>query len=216
MGGQITTFFSHSTAMTSELTYAELHSQEFRGHFERMFIPLKPGLRHVRSEAFVREEFELNSPEVMELFRSLRPEVLHRARSDAKSALDQAEESMRLQLEHSAAQFMRDPNIFGGQNCAWNARNADEMQENLSGFCDMNIRIWEENYLESYTAFVNSEFKDHEAFALVEYVKRSVSFALASVPYHLEEGEEEIYYDSESTAEFNDPVDPGNDEDLVE
>ena len=159
---------------------------EFKAHVQRLFTPLKPGLAFVRTAEFLMNDFEPG-----EDLDDISPEMLELARKEAVKCIDIMEEDMLEQIEYDARRFVED----GGMNPGWNAANVDEMEMNLAGFCDSNISIWDDIRF--------PEYKENTAHGLddagLKYVESFVGSALAAIPYHIEDGDDEIYYDSDVT-----------------
>lgn len=173
---------------------------EFHEHVQRMFTPLKPGLAYVRTAWYAANDFEEDfaEPDFMDV---LTPALLERARSDGVMCIGWMEKEMRDTIETCALAYMRDPNIYGGQNFAWNAHDPEDMREALCTFCDQNISNWEEEHMHNYIASIAGDetLSEAERTALGQYVESFVGSALAAIPYHLQEGDEEIYYDTDDT-----------------
>ena len=176
----------------------------FREHVARLFTPLKPGLAYVRTMEFAVNYFERHfvRPDIMDALVTA-PLLLHRARLDGIRCVDYLETEIVDLIELDAIDFLQNPNPT---HYAWNASDAEELRENLSSFCDGNIEIWEENHYPSYHVSVANDptLTDAECGALSAYVKSFVGCASATLPYHLEEGSEELYYDSADTEEAMD------------
>ena len=175
----------------------------FQEHVTRMFTPLKPGLAYVRTMEYAIEEFEgeMVEFEVISPFRTESPALLMRARNDAILSIDTLEDEIIDQIESNAIRFMNDPTMFNGQNFAWGATDADDMNTVLACFCDTNIKIWQEIYEPLYTASLQNDatLSDPERRIIGAYVRSFLGSATAKLPYCHEDGDEEIYYDSEST-----------------
>lgn len=180
---------------------------EFCEHVARLFAPLKPGLAYVRTMEYAVNDFECNhvDPDITDTLAQAF--LLGRARLDAIRCVDFLEMEIIDLIELDATEYARSPNPM---NYAWNAKNAEELRINLCGFCDGLIDIWEEHHHPAYHAAVMIASTDPNTTtplplygreALSEYVKSFVGCASAALPYHLEEGEEEIYYDSDDTEE---------------
>ncbi len=173
----------------------------FQEHVARLLTPLKPGLEYVRTMGYAVNDFERNyaDPDFLDIL-TLSPALLHRARLDAIRNVDFLELEIMDLIELDAIAYMKNPDPV---NYAWNAKDPEELRVNLCGFCDCNIGIWEENHHPTYHASLASDptLTEIERKALSEYVKSFVGCASAALPYHLEEGDEEIYYDSADTEE---------------
>ena len=155
-------------------------------HVQRLFTPLKPGLVFVKRMEFMEDEFEPD-----EDLDNLTPEMLRRARKQAIKCLSIVEADMKEQLNYDALRYIAE----NGEQPGWNAVDAEEMKTNLAVFCDTNITRWDDIHFPVY--------KETSAHALddagLEYVKSFVGSALAALPYHITDGPEEIYYDSDVT-----------------
>ncbi len=189
---------------TTASEHALRQTEEFREHVARMFTPLKPGLAYVRTMEYATDDFEEDfaEPDFMDVLTAS-PALLHRARLDAIRCVDHLEAEFIEQLESDAIEYMKNPDPI---NYAWNATNPEDMQTVLCEFCDVNVRIWEEDHHPTYHASIASDptLTDTEREALSEYVKSFVGSACVAIPYHLMEGDEEIYYDSADTEEAMD------------
>ena len=159
---------------------------EFKAHVQRLFTPLKPGLAYVRTMEFVTEDFE-----TMHDASDLSPEMLDRTRKQAIEGVSIMEAEILEQLHEDARQYIEE----GGGAPGWNAVNVDEMQMNLAGFCDSNMGIWERVHFPQYKER-NPGQLDEEGLA---YVDSFMGSALAALPYHTEDGDESVYYDSDVT-----------------
>jgi hypothetical protein len=134
-------------------------------------------------------------------FETTPPSLLTRARADALRTIDTLEAEIIDQIEHNAIEFMKDTTIFDGKNFAWGATDAEDMETVLASFCDTNIKIWEDIYLPVYKTSLQSDetLTDSERGIISAYVVSFLGSAAARLPYCHEDGDEEIYYDSEST-----------------
>ena len=161
-------------------------SAEFQAHVQRLFTPLKPGLAYVRTEEFATDDFEPD-----EDLRGLTHDMLLRARKEAIECLSIVETDIMEQLNHDAHRYIRE----AGEQPGWGAANEEEMRVNLAEFCNTNIIRWDDIHFPEYKEQSPGVLDD----AGFEYVKSFVGSALAALPYHTTEGEEEIYYDSDET-----------------
>jgi hypothetical protein len=169
------------------------NSAEFDAHVQRLLAPLKPGLEYVQTAAFVEDEFE---PDEEDLVGSLTAEMLPRARAAAIECVGIVEGVLMDQIRNDATRFLEG----NGDSPGWNAPDADAMQVNLEAFCGYNIHAWDTIHFPQYKEDAEEKspgFLDASSF---EYVKSFVGSALAALPYHITEGDEEIYYDSDETA----------------
>ena len=160
---------------------------EFKEHVERLFTPLKPGLAFARTAEFMMNDFE---PE--QDLDDISKEMLELARKEAVKCIDIMEEDMLEQIYDDARRYIE-------EGCemdpGWNASNVEQMEMNLVGFCDSNISIWDDNQFPRYKANAAHGLDD----AGLKYVESFVGSALAAIPYHIEDGDEEVYYDSDVT-----------------
>ena len=181
---------------------------EFREHVARLLAPLKPGLAYVRTLGYAVNDFEHNygDPDFMDVLNASPATLLQRARTDAIRCVDYLEREFVEQIESDAIAYMKQPDKYGGQNFTWNATNPEDLATNLSCFCDINIGIWEDLHFPTYRQSIDSDptLAPAEREAVAEYVRSFVGSASATVPYHLEEGSEEIYYDSDDTEKADD------------
>ena len=159
-------------------------------HVRRMSTPLKPGLVYARCAEFVAEF------EDMADLDDLSPEMLALARDEAVKCVDIIEASFMEQHQHDALRFIEED----GNQPGWDAPNVDAMRANLAAFCDINIGTWEDELFPRYQE-AHPGALDEAGF---EYVKAFISSALAAIPYHIEDGDESVYYDSDKTVEHDD------------
>ena len=175
---------------------------QFHAYVERMFAPLRPGLAYVRTEDYIINDFEEDMVEP-EVFDPLDDRLLLRARTDAIKCVDSMEELMMEDVRYDALCYMKDPNMLDGKDLSWNATNPESLRTNLCGFADAHIGIWEELQFPVYceTLATDPSFTESERALISAYVKSFAGSAHAAIPYHIQDGEEEIYYDSATTEE---------------
>ena len=164
---------------------------EFKKHVERLLTPLKPGLEYVRTIEFIEDDFE-----AMECLDDLSPLMLERARREAVRCVDIVERDMMDQIYDDAVRYMEE----NGAEPGWNAANLAALQTNLAGFCDINMERWERVHFPAY----KNAYKGLLDEAGFEYVRSFIGSALAAIPYHVDDFEDSIYYDSDSTQRAND------------
>jgi hypothetical protein len=162
------------------------NTDEFKAHVKRLLNPLKPGLKYVRTEDFIRD-FEDDPDETS----NLTPQMLSLARVEAVKCIDLVEKEIEQCIYADARRYLKERDIPG-----WSAKSLDEMQTVLSAFCDTVIGEWDD------TLF--PEYKRTNMYALNEhgfgYVKSFVGSALAAMPYHIEDEDNlSVYYDSDET-----------------
>ena len=157
-----------------------------QAQFERLFNPLKPGFAYVRTEEFVKEFEERHDT------TELTPEMLQRARMEAVACVQIVEDEICLQIEGDADRFMQE-----GTEPGWNASNVEEMQMNLTGFCNSNVGVWERAHFPEYKERNPRQLDEHG----LEYVDSFIGWAITELPSHIMDGDDSIYFDSEETVQ---------------
>jgi hypothetical protein len=170
---------------------------EFQAHFARMFTPLRLGFARVCSVDYVTgaQEREI----LDEVYMG--PELRERARVDALAGIRSFEALVVDTLEKSVWEFMKQPDMYGGQTLSWNATNAEEMETNMSCFLDSNVEIWKDNEFADYKESLRSDptLTAEERDSLCFYVREFVEYASVYLPHAVGEEADEVYYDSAST-----------------
>ena len=168
----------------------------FQEHFERMVTPLRPGFATVCNPMFTREYEE----DIFdELDHPISPTLLKRMRTDATLNIKTFEALIINTVEHFVAQFMKTPDMYGGETLSWNATNAGYMEVAMAAFLDSNLAIWKDFEFEDYKeTLLDLSPEDEEDLCF--YVNEAVEYAALHVPKELETAQD-IYYDSASTDE---------------
>ena len=163
---------------------------------ERMFLPLVPGFDHVSCREFLIEDYEAEG-EIDELgigvdeLISLIPDELHeRMREDAlqgiKTYRDLVEDTVRVSASDHINKGANGPLSF-------NASCMEDLQTNVADFLDSNCFIWDEHEFLEYTESIEDENGDKyiddrdDRKNVAFYVKSFVSYAMARIPYVLDE-----------------------------
>ena len=172
-------------------------SPEFQTHFARMFTPLRSGFARVCSVDYVTGEQEREILDDVELS----PTLLERARVDALAGIRSFEALVVDTLEKSVLQFMKQPDMYGGQTLSWNATNAEEMETNMSCFLDSNVGIWKDYEFVDYQERLRSDptLTAEERDSLCFYVREFVEYASVYLPHAVGDEADDVYYDSAST-----------------
>ena len=172
----------------------------FQTHFKRMVAPLRPGFAQVCCMAYVtgeREEDVLYASEVP-------PALLGRARADALAALQSFEALAIDTVEKSVVQFIKQPDMYGGQTLSWNASNAEDMEVNISSFTVAHVGIWKDYEFDEYKERLRDDptLTEEEREALACYVMKFIEYAGVEIPLHVGGGVD-VYYDSATTEDEN-------------
>lgn len=184
--------------MDDEEVHTMRPNLQFQEHMVRLFTPMEHGFNRISNIDFAIRNHE---EEILaDLEHALEPVMLERARLDAMKGIMSFKALIIDTLEKSTVQFMKTPDMYGGQNLTWNASTEDALETNLSCFIDMNLTIWGEYELIEYeagllkdTALTKTERED-----LLFYVKQTVQLSVATIPYALDMAVD-VYYDSADT-----------------
>ena len=128
------------------------------------------------------------------------PALLERARADAAMALQSFEALVINTVEKAVVQFIKQPDMYGGQTLSWNASNAEDLESNISRFFDAHIGIWRDYEFDDYKERIHSDptLTAEERNNLCFYVWEIIFHAAVFLPSCVREAED-VYYDSAST-----------------
>ena len=167
----------------------------FQTHFERMVAPLRPGFAQV----YETEE---------DVASEVPPALLGRARADALAALQSFEALAIDTVEKAVVQFIKQPDMYGGQTLSWNASNAEDMEVNISSFTVAHVGIWKDYEFDEYKERLRDDptLTEEEREALACYVKEFIEYAGLAIPLYVGSGVD-VYYDSATTEGGDDEED---------
>jgi hypothetical protein len=171
---------------------------QFQEHMVRLLTPMQPGFTRICDLNFVIHNHEEEILADME--HALEPRILERARLDAMKGIHSFKALIIDTLEKSTVQYMKTPDMYGGQNFTWNASTEDALETNLSCFIDMNLEIWGDNEHMEYEAVVHNDINltETECEDILYYVKQTVELSAATIPYAVNMAVD-VYYDSADT-----------------
>ena len=187
--------------------YAEIArlrpTREFQEHFARMFTPMEPGFDAVCNTDRIFEEYE---DDLMDVFDAPPgPALLARMKLEGPKAAQTFKALIKDTLDKCIVEYMHTPDMYGGENFTWNAKNSDALSTNMEAFLSLNLDIWMENEFLEYTETLRAdttltpaEFEDVRVFAR-EYVE----WCAVYIPREVENAED-VYYDSATTEEGDD------------
>ena len=157
----------------------------FQTHFERMVAPLRPGFAQVYATEDASE---------------VPTHLLGRARADALAALQSFEALAIDTVEKAVVQFIKQPDMYGGQTLSWNASNAEDMEVNISSFTAAHVGIWKDYEFDEYKERLRDDptLTEEEREALACYVMKFIEYAGVEIPLHVGGGVD-VYYDSATT-----------------
>lgn len=188
----------HDDDRLAEEEIARMRSDPvFQEHFERMMTPLRPGFATVCNTRFIIREYE---DEILtELDHPISTPLLNRMRTDAALNIKTFEALIINTVEKFVVQFMKTPDMYGGETLSWNATNAGYMEVAMEALLDSNLAIWKDFEFEDYKETLEDLSPEDEE-DLCFYVTESVEYAALHVPKELETAHD-VYYDSASTEE---------------
>jgi hypothetical protein len=167
----------------------------FQEHLKRMMTPLIPGFTTVCNTSFIIDEYEEEI--LVELDHPISPALLERMRADAILNIKSFEALITDTIEKIIVQFMKTPDMYGGETISWNATNAGYMEVAMAALLDSNLTIWKDFEFEDYKeTLLDLSPEDEEDLCF--YVNEAVEYAALHVPKELETAQD-VYYDSAST-----------------